>query len=93
MKRLYQWFRERASIFRSARPSQGTTRTVRTEVTVQREGLTLLVGGAVTLLDHCPLCGQKLAPAQAEQARLRLQEGSISREDLPSDLPADGTSP
>ena len=93
MKRLYQWFHERASIFRSGTPGQGTTRTVRTEVTVQREGLTLLVGGAAVGFDHCPLCGQKLAPAQAEQARLRLQEGSISQEDVRSDLPADGTSP
>jgi hypothetical protein len=88
-KRLYQWFRERASIFRSARPSPGTTRTVRTEVTVRREGLTLLVGGAAAGFDICPFCGQKLAPAQAEQARLRLQEGSISQDDLP----VDGTSP
>ncbi len=93
MKRLYQWFQERASFFRSGISSPGTTRTVRTEVTIQREGLTLLLGGAAAGFDHCPLCGQKLAPAQAEQARLRLQEGSISQEDPPSDLPADGTSP
>jgi hypothetical protein len=72
MKRLYQWFSERASFFGSDNRGQGTTRTVRTEVTVQREGLTLLVGGAAAELDICPLCGQKLAPAQAEQARLRL---------------------
>jgi hypothetical protein len=51
--------------------------------------MTLLLGGAAASFDNCPLCGQKLAPAQAEQARLRLQEGSISEEDLP----ADGTSP
>jgi hypothetical protein len=93
MKRLYQWLSGWASIFRSGRPSQGTTRTVRTEVTVQREGLTLLVGGVAAGFDICPLCGQALAPAQAEQARRRLQEGSISLEDVPSDLPADGTSP
>jgi len=89
MKRLYQWFNKRASLFRSDTPSQGSTRTVWTEVTVQREGLTLLMGGAVEGFDNCPLCGQKLAPAQAEQARLRLLEGEVS----PEDRPADGTSP
>jgi hypothetical protein len=51
--------------------------------------MTLLVGGAAAAFDNCPLCGQKLVPAQAEQARLRLQEGSISQDDLP----VDGTSP
>jgi hypothetical protein len=52
--------------------------------------MTLLVGGGATAdFDNCPLCGQKLAPAQAEQARLRLQQGSISQDDSP----VDGTSP
>ena len=51
--------------------------------------MTLLVGGAAADFDNCPLCGQKLAPAQTEQARLRLQQGSISQDDLP----VDGTSP
>jgi hypothetical protein len=67
MKGLYQWFSRRASFFRSGTSDQRTTRTVRTEVTVQREGLTLLVGGG-TGFDNCPLCGQKLDPAQAERA-------------------------
>ena len=89
MKRLYQWFSGRASFFRSGTPSHGATRTVRTEVTVQREGMTLLVGGVAAGFENCPLCGQKLAPAEAEQAKLRLLEGSTSREDLP----VDGTSP
>jgi hypothetical protein len=89
MKRLYQWLSQRASFFRSDASGRGTTHTVRTEVTVQREGITLLVGGAAAGFDTCPLCGQQLAPAQAEQARLRLQEGSTS----PEDLPVDGTSP
>ncbi|MGA9355430.1 MAG: hypothetical protein WBV46_17190 [Terriglobales bacterium] len=75
MKRLYQWFSKRASVFRSGTPVPGTTRTVRTEVTVQREGLTLLVTNAAAGFDTCPLCGQTLAPAQAEQARLRLRGG------------------
>jgi hypothetical protein len=88
MKRLYQWFRGWASFFRSGTPGQGSTRTVRTEVTV-REGMTLLVGGVAAGFEICPLCGQKLAPAEAEQARRRLLDGSTSRDDLP----ADGISP
>jgi hypothetical protein len=58
-------------------------------VTVERQGVKLLVVGAAAGFDTCPLCGQKLAPTQAEQARLRLQEGPISQKDLP----ADGTFP
>jgi len=94
MDRIYQWLSKRASffcsdIFRSDTSGHGTGRIVRTEVTVERQGLILLVGGAAAGFDNCPLCGQKLAPAQAEQAKLRLQQGSISGEDLP----VDGTSP
>jgi hypothetical protein len=89
MNRLYQWVSQRASFFRSDVSGRGTNRTVRTEVTVERQGMTLLIGGAASGFENCPLCGQQLAPAQAEQARLRLQEGSISQKDLP----ADGTSP
>jgi hypothetical protein len=90
MNRLYQWLSGRASFFRSDPSDRGTSRTVRTEVTVERQGITLLVGGAAAGgFDVCPLCGQKLAPEQAGQARLRLQEGSISQEDRP----VDGTSP
>ncbi|MGA2647912.1 MAG: hypothetical protein ABSF15_24705 [Candidatus Sulfotelmatobacter sp.] len=87
--RLYQWLTRRASFFHSQTSGRGTSRTVRTEVTVERQGMTLLVGGAAAGLDNCPLCGQKLAPAQAERAKLRLQECSIAQKDLP----ADGTSP
>jgi len=74
-KRLYQWLSQRASFFRFDTSGRGTTRTVRTEVTVQREGMTLLVDDATAGFDTCPFCGQKLAPAQAEQARLRLRGG------------------
>jgi hypothetical protein len=81
-KRLYQWLSERASFFRSDAPGRGTSRTVRTEVTVERQGMTLLVGGTAPNFDNCPLCGQKLAP---EQARLRLQKGSPLQEDSPVD--------
>ncbi len=44
--RLYQWLSQRASFFRPDASGYGTSRTVRTEVTVQREGITLLVGDA-----------------------------------------------
>jgi len=89
VKRIYQWLSQRASFFHSQTSRRGTSRTIRTEVTVERQGMTLLVGGAAAAFDNCPLCGQKLAPAQAEQARLRLQKGSVSQDDSP----VDGTSP
>jgi hypothetical protein len=77
--RLYQWLSRRASFFRSDAAGRGTSRTVRTEVTVERQGMTLLVGDAAAGFDTCPLCGSKLAPEQAEQARLRLPKGSTNR--------------
>jgi len=77
-KRLYQWLSQRASFFRSDTSGRGSTRTVRTEVTVQREGMTLLVGDVTAGSDACPFCGSKLTPEQVEQARLRLPKGSIS---------------
>jgi len=89
VKRIYQWAYQWASFFRSQTSGRSTSRTVRTEVTVERQGMTLLVGGTAAGFDNCPLCGQKLAPAQAEQARLRLQKGPTA----PEDLPVDGTSP
>jgi hypothetical protein len=78
VQKLYQWLSGRASFFRSEKSERDTIRTVRTEMTVQRESTTLLVGGT-TVFDVCPLCGQKLAPSQAEQAKLRLQKGPTSR--------------
>jgi hypothetical protein len=75
--RIYQWLSRRASSFRSGPSGEGTSRTVRTEVTVEQREMALLVGDpAVSGLDTCPLCGQKLVPAQAEQTRLRLHKGS-----------------
>jgi hypothetical protein len=76
--RIYQWLYRRASFFRSESSGQGTSRTVRTEVTVERQGTTVLVGNMAVGFDTCPLCGSKLAPEQAEQARLRLPKGPIS---------------
>jgi hypothetical protein len=75
--KLYQWFSREASAFRSDSTSHGASRTVRTEVTVQREATSVLIGGAAGF-ERCPLCGQKLAPEQAEQARLRLQKGATN---------------
>jgi hypothetical protein len=79
MQRLYQWLSARTSFFRYHVAGQGTSSTVRTETTVRREGITLLIGNAAAGLGTCPLCGNRLAPTQAEQARLRLPEGSISQ--------------
>jgi len=59
---------------------RGTSRTVRTEVTLERESITLTASGAKAAFDLCPLCGQMLAPAQGEQAGLRLQKDSTNRE-------------
>ena len=80
MNRLYQWLSGRARFFSSHTSGCGTSRTVRTEVTVERQGMTLLVGGAAVDFDTCPLCGTKLAPAPAEQPSGRLLKGSISQE-------------
>jgi hypothetical protein len=84
-RRLYQWLSQRASFFRSDTSANTAGRTVRTEVTVQREATTLLVGNLAAGFDTCPLCGQRLVPAQAEQARLRLSKGSISQKSSPVD--------
>jgi hypothetical protein len=85
-KRLYQWLSGRASFFRSGTSDHSTSRTVRTEVTVERrQGMTVLVGGAAASIDICPLCGSKLAPAQAEQVSGRLLKGSISQQTGPVD--------
>jgi len=76
-KRLYQWLTERASFFRFASSGRGASRTVRTEVTFERESVTLSVNGPA--LDRCPMCGHTLPPPQAAQAGLRLEKGSTNR--------------
>lgn len=82
MQRLYQWFRERASFFHSEEPGTCTSGTVRTEITAQRERVTLLVCGEATRVDLCPFCGSNLPSGQAEQS---LFHGSISKETSPAD--------
>ena len=65
-KTLYQWLYQRASFFH---PARGSSRTIRTELMVKQQGMTLLLDGAATrAFDICPLCGQKLAGAQADHA-------------------------
>jgi hypothetical protein len=80
-KRLYQWLTQRASFFRFAGSGRGTSRTVRTEVTLERESITLSMNGPG--LDLCPFCGQMRGhtppPPQAAQAGLGLEEGSTNR--------------
>src|SRR5580658_8702508 len=71
-KRLYQWLTQRASFFRFAASGRGTSRTVRTEVTIERESVTLSVNGSA--LDLIPLCGQKMLSPTEAQAVLLLQE-------------------
>jgi hypothetical protein len=81
--RLYQWLSKRARFSRSD-AATGLSRTIRTEVTIERCEKTLLVGGAPVDLDQCPLCGQKLVPAQAEQGGLLLQADSTGHPCVPA---------
>lgn len=83
--RLYQWLWQRARLPRPDPALGGLSRTVRTEVTIERLEKTLLVGGAPVDLDHCPFCGQKLLPPQAEQVGLLLQADSAAHPCLPAD--------
>jgi hypothetical protein len=87
MNRLYQWLSKVASSSRLDTPGRGIRRIARTEVTVERQDMILLAGGAVAAgFDTCPLCGSKLAPAQ-EQLCGRLLKGAISQETGPIDSP------
>ena len=87
MKRLYQWFSERASFFLSDTTNQGRGHTVRTEVTVQREAMTLLMSEGAGGFDICPICGQKVAPGQVGRRGFQLQKASTSRETGPVETP------
>jgi hypothetical protein len=81
--RLYQWLSRRARFFRPDSAVGSLTRTVRTEVTFERHGTTLLVGGVPANLDSCPLCGQRLAAAQEEHPGFCLQKDSTSQAHFP----------
>jgi len=82
--RLYQWLSERARFSRSD-AATGLSRTIRTEVTIERYEKTLLVGGAPVDLDQCPLCGQKLLAAKEEDHRSCLPKESSSQARSPFD--------
>jgi hypothetical protein len=64
-------------------------------VTVEREGMTLLVGDAAAGFDTCPLCGNKLASAQTEEAfvfkRVRFRRRTYRLMVLPHRLERFGT--
>jgi hypothetical protein len=80
-QRLLNWAR-----FGSSSSVPCVTRVVHTDVTVERQGMTLLLSGvAAADLDTCPLCGQRLAPAQTAQVQACLQQGSAARQRLPGD--------
>ena len=77
MRRLFQTLCERVGFSRAETCRHGEGHTIRTEVTVEREEMTVRLGGVTYgTLDTCPVCGHKLAPGQAEQARLRLPGGA-----------------
>lgn len=61
MIHLFRWLHEHASIFRDTTWEQSGARTMRREVTVQKEERTLVVGtGFPQSSVVCPFCGQKL---------------------------------
>jgi len=78
--RLYQWLSQRASFFRMDTSDHGSSRIVRTEVRVEREAVTLLVGDAAAGFDKCPLCGSNFASAPRKTAKHRLPQGSTPAE-------------
>lgn len=87
MKRLYQWFSERASFFLSDSTYNPTSRTIRTEMTVQREAMTLLVSEAGAC-DICPLCGQKVASPRVGQTSFHRQKASTSPGTVSGETPS-----
>ena len=81
MKRLYLWFSERASFFHAETSGRGTSRTVRTEVTIRREGMTLQVNAAAAAtFETCPLCGTELVPPS--EFGVTGPEGSATPKDI-----------
>jgi hypothetical protein len=77
-KGLYQWLFGWASFFRPNTSDHSASRTVRTEVTVERrQGIAALTSNSAGNLETRPLCGTQLAPQQAE-GRLRTPKSSIS---------------
>ena len=88
MHRLYQWLTQRASSFRSDTSDGGTSRTVRTEVTVERQGMTLLVV-AWRRASQPPALRTEAGPSAGGASKTSSSTGF----DCQTDLPVDGTSP
>ena len=86
MQELYQRLFRRAMAFLSGSSTPSAGRVVHTQVTVERQGVTVLLSGVAAVdFDICPLCGQRLVPTQAEQLRACLQKGSTSWHEIPRD--------
>lgn len=61
MQRLYQWLSQWARPFRKDAGRGTSSRTVRTEVVVERSRATVLLGDLTTAgAQTCPVCGQSL---------------------------------
>jgi hypothetical protein len=87
VKELYQRLFRRAMAFLSGTSAPVTGRVVHTEVTVERQGVTVLLSGVGSAdFDTCPLCGQRLAATQAAQIRGSLQSSSASQHKIPGDV-------
>jgi hypothetical protein len=77
-RRLYQWLSRQTSFFRFEVFGSGVTRTVRTEVTVERRAMAVLASDlAGAGFDTCPLCGNKLTAEHPKHGRAELSQGSI----------------
>jgi hypothetical protein len=83
--RLYQWLSQRASLFRFESVSRDTRRTVRTEVTVERQGLTLAFRDEAADFDFCPFCGHSGRGNSSEAASQGLSPGTVAQ--LQNDAP------
>jgi hypothetical protein len=79
VQKLYQWICEQASFFRKEDVRPGPSRTVRTEVTVERNRAMFVLGDLTTAgMQACPLCGQSLEP----EGRKKLPPISTTKETL-----------
>jgi hypothetical protein len=88
VKELYQRLFRRAISFLSGSSAPTGGRVVQTEVTVERQSVTVQIRGvAAADFEMCPLCGQALAPTHAEKIPGCPQKGLAS----PRELPGDGT--
>jgi hypothetical protein len=75
--RMCQSLREWASLLRDERSDESSKRTVRTEVTVERQERTVVLGNVTAeSFDACPLCGQKLSPPPEPGAIVRCPQAA-----------------